>query len=385
VNAAQHRGSHRTLLDLAELRGLPPARLDAIIVPSARTAPYLRSAIELARTHGCALLVLCSKRARVNDIAREVQAQSRHHATPIDTIVAGLPAQARGLPEFRTDRVLSANRLLVRQTDTSLKRNLGVLVAQAMGWRRVLFLDDDVAVPEPADLGLAASLLDRYDAVGLEMCGFPDNSVVCHANREAGGWQETFIGGGALVAALDRIDSFFPNIYNEDWFYLLGRDRLRPVTVLGRAIQRPYDPFANPMRARAEELGDNLAEGIFSLLDAGGKINDATARYWRGFLTARARFIDDILRRTEAGPAGPDQPRIIESLRAAAGRLKIITPQLCATYVEAWQTDRAVWRDVVARQQPAGTAQEALDRFGLVDFRLSGAPTRGALSVAGTV
>ena len=55
--------------------------------------------------------------------------------------------------------------------------------------------------------------------------------MVCHAIRDTGGKQGTFVGGGALAVAVDRVDSFFPDIYNEDWFYLLRDDgRLRPVT-----------------------------------------------------------------------------------------------------------------------------------------------------------
>jgi hypothetical protein len=55
--------------------------------------------------------------------------------------------------------------------------------------------------------------------------------------------------------------SFFPDIYNEDWFYLLDDDRLRPVTLVGEAIQPAYDPYRDPCRAQVEESGDDLAEG----------------------------------------------------------------------------------------------------------------------------
>jgi len=61
--------------------------------------------------------------------------------------------------------------------------------------KRVVFLDDDIRVPDPADLGKAVSLLGTHAAVGLGIGGFPDNSMVCRAFREAGGRQETFIGG----------------------------------------------------------------------------------------------------------------------------------------------------------------------------------------------
>src|ERR1022692_16929 len=54
-------------------------------------------------------------------------------------------------------------------------------------------------------------------------------------------------GRWALVVGLSRSRSFFPDIYNGDWFYLLDAEKgLQPLAVLGEARQRPYDPFRTP-------------------------------------------------------------------------------------------------------------------------------------------
>ena len=98
--------------------------------------------------------------------------------------------------------------------------------------------------------------------------------MVCHAFRAGGGKQETFIGGGALAVEMRRNRSFFPNIYNEDWFFVLDAGkRLQPVATVGQVLQYPYDPY-RVERARAEEFGDVLAEGIFWLLDQGKPASD---------------------------------------------------------------------------------------------------------------
>ena len=158
-----------------------------------------------------------------------------------------------------------AGTVFARRTDLSAKRNLALLLSHMAGWSRILFLDDDITSLNPDDVRKASSLLDTHNAVGLRVCGFPDHSVVCHAYREAGGEQQSFIGGGALVIEVKRSNSFFPDVYNDDWFFLLdGRKSLQPVAVTGQVIQYPYDPFRNPDRARAEELGDVLAEGILT-------------------------------------------------------------------------------------------------------------------------
>ena len=65
---------------------------------------------------------------------------------------------------------------------------------------------------------------------------------------------------GALAVDVKRNRSFFPNIYNEDWFFVLDAGkRLQQVATVGQVIQDPYDPY-RPERARAEELGDVLAK-----------------------------------------------------------------------------------------------------------------------------
>ena len=181
-----------------------------------------------------------------------------------------------------------------RRTDVSTKRNLALMLSHVLRWKRVVFLDDDIRVPNPADLSRAVSLLDSHSAVGLGIGGFPDNSMVCHAFREAGGWQETFIGGGALAVGVKRNRSFFPNVYNEDWFFVLDAGkRLQSVATVGQVLQYPYDPY-RVERARGEEFGDVLAEGTFWLLDQGKPASDGDLAHWRDFLAHRQQFIEQV-------------------------------------------------------------------------------------------
>ena len=63
----------------------------------------------------------------------------------------------------------------------------------------------------------------------------------------------------------------------------------------GQVRQYPYDPFRNPERARAEEFGDVLAEGIYWLLDQHLSITDADRAHWARFLDKRRQFIDRVL------------------------------------------------------------------------------------------
>lgn len=344
------------------------APVDAIIVPSARRAAALKEAGRLAERLDCVLLVLCSQHCEPLEVAGLLAHRN------VDVVVVDFARARIGrLPALETSTVLGGTRLQ-RRTDTSAKRNLGLVLARLAGWKRVVFLDDDIAVPDFTDLERAAALLDTRDGVGLHIGGFPDNSVVCHANRETGATQDTFIGGGALAVPADRIDSFFPEIYNEDWFFLLGKTMLRPVGQVGTALQQPYDPFVNPDRARREEFGDVLAEGLFALFDDGGRIGDANELYWKGFLAARLALIEDIKARIEKtnGPVTVRNKQILESLTASAGRLQFIRAGRCVEYIQAWQRDRERWRGFMAgvrpiRRVPQGTSaiEAAVERLGL--------------------
>ncbi len=343
MTARQHQ-SHQDLLVHVDAAAAPRAALDAVIVPNGRTAPYLRQAIAAAKERDVLLLVLSSMRGDAPSAALEAKrAGVRVAAIDIDEVPPGL------VPGFATDRLLRRHKF-DRRVDTSRKRNLGLLIAVLAGWQRILFLDDDIVLPDPADVSAAAGLLGEHAVVGLANSGMPDNSVVCHALRDIGAAQQTFIGGGALVVGERAFGSFFPNIYNEDWFFLLDGLRLRPSAVTGTAIQHPYDPYRDARRARGEELGDTLAEGVYGLLDNGLGLADADEKYWREFLPDRRRIISTTIEQVLASVIEPAQKaRMVAALKAAIGRSHLITPELCVAYLRAWQTDCARWRKHIGR------------------------------------
>ena len=359
MNARQHP-SHKALLTDVEAEAAPRAKLDAIVVPNGRPAAYLREAIKAAKRHGVPLLLLCSVHATASNAALAAK-QAGVEVVAIDTDLL-----RRGIvPEFATDQLLRGS-LFHRHVDTSLKRNLGLLIAAAAGWRRILFLDDDIVLPDPDDLTAAAGLLAGHPVAGLANAGMPDNSVVCHALRDIGVNQDTFIGGGALAVGEGAFGSFFPNIYNEDWFFLLDGDRLRSTAVTGTAIQHPYDPYRDSRRARGEELGDTLAEGVYGLLDNGLGLAAADERYWREFLQNRREIIRATTAKVLDSPIEPAlKARMVDCLKAAIGRSHRIKPDLCVRYLDAWRRDGERWRSRVEQVRGVAGIGGALAALGI--------------------
>jgi hypothetical protein len=365
-----HHGSHRDLLHPAADPGPAGAAgpgVDAIIVPTARPPAYLAEVTVLAETLKCPLVTLHStKWTTAAEAARRLDAD-------VDLIAIDIPDPGRlNLPDWRTSRLL-AGTVFARRTDVSAKRNLALMLSHMRGWSRVFFLDDDITKLDPGDVRRAGGLLDTYSAVGLRNDGYPDNSVVCHAYRLAGGPQKTFVGAGALAVELASGQSFFPDIYNDDWFFLLGDDTgLRPTTTTGHVYQHPYDPFRSPMRARGEELGDVLAEGLFWLLDQDRPITDADASHWSMFLARRGRFIEEVLKMVEAAAIEPreEKDRRMAALKGALGRLARISPALCEQFLQAWAADRRQWKRHLEGLPTGQQLPEALPRLSRADSPL---------------
>jgi hypothetical protein len=110
-------------------------------------------------------------------------------------------------------------------------------------------------------------------------------------------------------------------------------------------VQKHYDPFASEERARREEFGDTLAEGLFWLLDHGKSIQEADYAFWERYITIRREFIDEVAGLVDRRITDPDRrARMDMSLAAARARNKVITPRWCVRYVDAWREDRFTWR-----------------------------------------
>ena len=358
-----HLGSHRQLLRPIHVSAPSDARVDMIAVPTSRPISYLAQAVRLAERLDCTLLVLASGRCSSSEVERRYGHRLDDRLIVIDVP----PGYARCEPMFRFEADSIAAGATRRPSDVSVKRNLALVVARALGVHALLFLDDDIVVPDWVDLCRAAGVVSGdHWAAGLFVDGYPDNSVVCHASRVTGGKQDVFVGVGALMVDAQRTSGFFPNVYNEDWFFLLDRAAERAVATVGTAVQRPYDPFGTPVRAQREEFGDVLAEGLYWLLELGGSTAHAGRKFWEAATERRLRFIDEIRAQVDKlENAHSLQWRIEASLDAAVAAHRTFTPATCAWYVESWLRDRKRWTERLARVPVGRSLGELLESLHL--------------------
>lgn len=386
--------SHVAMTHDASGAAAPPAsatsgRIDAIVVPASRGATALDGAAHLSARLGVPLVALCSKDTRVSEAAARLARTRRCRALVVE-VPSGyqhdlLPRRTAGL-RFR---VASAN----RTSDLSLKRNLGLLMARLHGWGKILFLDDDIgdtvrgtpiAIPTETARRLAAEL-DLRQVAGLACHEFPDNSVVCHARRLAGYPQDTFVSGAVLgVNCNDQPVPFFPDQYNEDWFFFSPLVAQRNLGLVGSATQAPYNPYQDPQRAREEEFGDLLAEGLYSLLeeqpaemDYFHRLDGADESYWERFIEARretlsitALSLEIAIEYTDDDADGGRCTAAVRSLDAAGKQLDRLSPRTCTDFIDAWASDLRDWQQATQRVHGVGETTNVLSELSLENWCL---------------
>jgi glycosyltransferase involved in cell wall biosynthesis len=331
--------------------------LDAIIVPASRPAVNLDHAVTLARAVNCQLVVLCSLRAQAAEVNELLALRNFTQAVVVE-LPDGYTLPKLDLVTSKPVSLDLPDSCVNPNGDLSTKRNIGLLLARMVGWERIFFLDDDIRDLDASDLREVATMLGPYGAVGMRAVDFPDNSVVCHGHRRTGGYQDVFISGSVLAVHCTEAVAFFPEIYNEDWFFFYHAAEARRLGRYGRdATQLCYDPFADPQRAAGQEFGDVMAEGIYGLLHNRISADRATTDYWRSFLDSRMRFLYGVLDRSEMVEPYL-RKRITSSIETAMVWSRKISPSMCEHYIALWKQDLDTWEQRL-KDVPTGLSVKA--------------------------
>ena len=167
-----------------------------------------------ARRNRTPLIVVCSRAVRQDEVI-ELAARS-----DVEVFAFDLPLFNPLAIDFATSKdeeLLSAS--LGWNRDLSMKRNIGLVLAKLLGWERLMFLDDRSLFVAGDDMGELEAALEDHNVSALIPERYPDNSVVCHAHRLGGGKQDVFASASGMVQMRPGRSAFFPNIYNEDWFF----------------------------------------------------------------------------------------------------------------------------------------------------------------------
>ena len=347
--------------------------LDAIIVPASRPPSFLRAVIQMAASLDILLVVLASRQTDLERVAQRVARTRRGRCLIIPIaekrVCAGIPARTS---DRAFDRVKAG-----RTSDLSLKRNLGLLLARLHGWNKIAFIDDDIKIGRPEHFARLAGQLEFYQAAGMVVDEYPDNSVVsCPPPR--GQPQDVFVSGAVLGVHTSSLPlSFFPDIYNEDWFFFAREAAAKSCPEWAGLFRRSTTRSPAPTGLEAKNSVNLLAEGLFALFGQvsptsplSEQLAGATIPYWTRFIDARHAVLTDTRSKLlwfAQRDAGNKRVRsALRSLAAAESVLtNLITPRHCADFVTAWQDDLRDWERFTSRVNNVGGTREAMDSLGL--------------------
>jgi hypothetical protein len=328
--------------------------VDAIVVPTIRSAEHLRSAVQFAADTRCHLIAIYtgSPPAGLSDVLKTLSPDQ----VSVLTVRPGVRDRLLDLGASLPQTGVSPAAL-----DISRKRNLGLLVGRLCGWTRIFFLDDDIRKLSVAKLSSAAALLDDFPVVGLQVKKFPDASVVGHARRLTGRRQEPFVSGGSLLVNPQILNGYFAPVYHEDWLCLIDHLRNGEVAIGGSVAQLPYLPFTTPERAEFEEFGDVLLSGLLWLVHARSQKGADPAgdseywreatnqRFWSEIIERRAALLQDLTERMSGMAPDTLPPSTLfaaaKSLAAARERLSELRPTSFVSFTEKWLASLTEWRD----------------------------------------
>jgi hypothetical protein len=248
----------------------------------------------------------------------------------IDAVIVPTIHTAASVASVRIAQELGSELILlsspagpVPAAEIARKRNLGLRRARACDWQRIMFLDDDIIL-NPEQVADAARALDDYPAVGWRITDYPDHSVLYHAASLIGLKHEHRISGGALMLDMTYPWRDFLPIYNEDWFFLNDVHQAGGVGDAGAGRQLPYNPFV-PKRARQEEFGDLIAEGLYRGVDY------TTEEFWLAEISLRKVLQDKIL-------AAPVSAEVKLAVQASADELHRIDVADVMSFVRGYSS-----------------------------------------------
>lgn len=245
--------------------------------------------------------------------------------------------------------------------DLSAKRNVGLQQARSGSYDAAVFMDDDVEVTAP-DVRAMVAALDEYSVVSRRSVGLADHSMLYRVLGRAG-LVAPFVSGSCL-AARPGYQGVFPNIYNEDWFFMWPALCRRDVGQLADVCQVEVGFAAGDQtqRAAAEEVGDVLAEGFFRGLhelapdtwpQESGRTLQAEG-FWSRMLRRR-EFLYELAHTILARYPAVDGELLLHQLRAGQDVLTGLSArELAAAAAELWATSAGALPSGAPQQTPTG-------------------------------
>ena len=224
--------------------------------------------------------------------------------------------------------------------DLPQKRNHALVLSTRARYRNILLLDDDIRGVSEQKFKQASRLLKEYSVTGCFVDDFPDTSVFGHLLRAAGEDVRPFLSGSFLFIKIGNTPSFFPDIYDEDWLFMIPHVINRSISSFGSIMQLPHNPFDSPLRASFQEFGDTIVDGLFQMVASNTFSNRYQTECWSDVINARREVLMTLAQKL------PEQIHQ-EAISAALTVSRSITARDCVDFIIRWEDDVGMWNEFI--------------------------------------
>jgi hypothetical protein len=180
-------------------------------------------------------------------------------------------------------------------------RNFALIYSKALRLERVLFMDDDIQVPNLELIGELFRKIDYYQFVGANILGLVDDSALGHIATDVGINNERMLSGGFMVFKPNSINHFFLNNYNEDWIWLFLQLRQKQYLQTGDVFQELTDPLINyKNKVVFQEFGEIALDGVLDLFKQDSYDLLVEFTFWQRLVKERREYLDTLISKADS-------------------------------------------------------------------------------------
>jgi hypothetical protein len=172
-------------------------------------------------------------------------------------------------------------------------RNFALLYSKSIHANKVLFMDDDIQVPDLKLIDDLFQSIKDFHFVGANITGLVDDSVLGHIATDLGIFNERMLSGGFMVFNPNIIDQYFLNNYNEDWIWLFLQLQGKKYLQAGDVFQELSNPLANfQNKLIFQEHGEIALDGVLNLFKEESYESLVELSFWKRMLDERREYLN---------------------------------------------------------------------------------------------
>lgn len=172
-------------------------------------------------------------------------------------------------------------------------RNFALLYSKSIHANKVLFMDDDIQIPNLKLIDDLFQSIKDFPFVGANITGLVDDSALGHIATDLEIFNERMLSGGFMVFNPNIIDQYFLNNYNEDWIWLFLQLKGKEYLQTGEVFQELTNPLANYQnKIIFQEHGEIALDGILDLFKDGSYDSLIELSFWKRMLAEREEYLN---------------------------------------------------------------------------------------------